>query len=299
MNARDIDSILRGFAVRQHGVASRGQLVNAGIGAHALDGRIKRGGLRPVHRGVYLIGPVLPPGGTPMAATLACGRGAVVSHQTAAELWSMPAPGAQGVEVIDPAGDHRPPGIRVHRLRNLHSNEATRLDGIPLTTAARTLFDLAQRLAMRSLERALADAYARRLTNAREMRRLAKRHVGEPGTRIFRALLDGGAPALTRSEAEELFLALVREARLPEPEVNVRIAGFEVDFLWRRDRLVVEIDGRASHSSDRAYERDRRRDAILLTAGYRTLRFTWSQLTKERLVVLRRVILALGQSAVP
>ncbi len=298
MRTREIDDILRDFAVRQHGVASRAQLLDAGVGAHALDGRIKRGVLRPVHRGVYQIGPILPPGGRPMAAMLACGPAAVVSHGTAAELWRIPVPPGQELEVIDPEGDHRPPGVRVHRLRNLHPTEATRLDGIRLTTPERTLFDLAQRLVMRSLERAFADAYARRLTNARAMRRLVGRHVGEPGTRALRALLEGGAPALTRSEAEELFLALVREAKLPAPEANVRIAGFEVDFVWRRDRLVVEIDGRASHSTDQAFESDRRRDAILIAAGYRTLRFTWSQLTTERLVVLRRLVLALGQSAV-
>jgi very-short-patch-repair endonuclease len=122
------------------------------------------------------------------------------------------------------------------------------------------------------------------------MAELLARHPGRPGSPALRALLDRDSdPALTRSEAEARLLTLVRKGRLREPETNVLVCGYEVDFLWRRERLVVEVDGFAFHSSQRAFERDRRRDGRLLTAGYRIMRVTWRQLTEEPEVLLVRL----------
>ena len=119
------------------------------------------------------------------------------------------------------------------------------------------------------------------------------RHPGAPGTAALRALLDGASPLRTRSEAEELFLAIIRESQLSDPEANARLFGFEVDFLWSEAKLIVEIDGHAFHSSRYSVNRDHERDAALLAQGFRTLRFTWDHLNDSPAVVLRRVVEAL------
>lgn len=294
----EVEATIAEVAARQHGVAARRQLLEAGVTPDAIDRRVKLERLRPVHRGVYLVGPVMPPNAREMAAVLACGSSAVLSHGSAAVLWGLlprvnrTAP----AEVIDRDGDHRKPGLRVYHIRTLRNDEVTRLDGIPITTPTRTLYDLAGRTRPRVLERALAEGFARRLTNAAQLRKVLTRHSGGAGTPALRALLEQGSPALTRSEAEERFLALVREAQLESPEVNVRVDGYEVDFYWREQRLVVEIDGRAFHASPGAFEGDRRRDAALTAAGLRVVRVTWRQLVNEPSAVLVRLAQALART---
>lgn len=230
-----------------------------------------------------------------IAACLACGPAAVVSHRSAAVLWQLlQAPAAPAtVDVIIPAGVRRRPGIRIHRRSTLRSDEVTRLEGIPITTPARTLYDLAGSVAPRDLERALAQALARGVTRPNQIRSLLRHHAGRSGEPELRALLEGGRPALTRSEAEDRFLSLIRKAQLGAPATNVEAAGHEVDFLWRTERLVVEIDGFAFHSSPGAFERDRRRDAMLAAAGLRVVRVTWRQLLEEPEAVLARLAQAL------
>src|SRR5690606_37590663 len=124
-------------------------------------------------------------------------------------------------------------------------------------------FDLAGLLAQRDLERAAAEALARGLTTSARLEAIARRYAGRPGTNRLRTILGSGAPAFTRSQAEEALLALIRRARLPAPDVNTRIHGYEVDFHWRTERLVAEVDGFAFHASRRSFEADRRRDATL------------------------------------
>jgi very-short-patch-repair endonuclease len=159
--------------------------------------------------------------------------------------------------------------------------------------------DLSAHAEQRELERALAEAFAQRLTNSDDIRALLTRYPGRRGTRRLQDLLERGSrPALTRSQAEERFLALTRKGQLQDPEVNVTLEGYEVDFLWRQERLVVEIDGRAFHSSDRTFESDRRRDAVLLAAGLRVMRVTWRQIVSEPealLVRLTRTLIAVAR----
>ena len=187
------------------------------------------------------------------------------------------------------------PGIRVHYPGALSADEVTTRDAIPVTTVARTLYDLATCTTHRELERALAEAFALRLTTRAAVASLVARHAGRRGARRLQELLDStSAPALTRSEAEERFLALIRKAQLPSPEVNAELEGYEVDFLWRAERLVAEIDGRAFHSSDRSFEKDRLRDATLLSAGVRVMRVTWRQIVQEPEALLVRLTRALG-----
>jgi very-short-patch-repair endonuclease len=180
----------------------------------------------------------------------------------------------------------------------LPPEEITTLDDIPITTPARTLCDLAPFLTDRDLERALAEAFALHRVTQPELSVLLRRYAGRPGIRRLQDLVTSGTPpALTRSQAEERFLALIRKAELPQPEVNVRLEGYEVDFFWRAERLVVEIDGHAFHSSARAFEIDRRRDAVLLGAGLRVMRATWHQIEREPQALLVRLTRALVASA--
>jgi very-short-patch-repair endonuclease len=232
-----------------------------------------------------------------MAAVLACGRNAVVSHHSAAYLWRLlpDAARARDVDVTVPARDPgKKPGIRVHRTRALDRRDVRTCDGVPITTPARTLLDLAGEASARELERALAEAHVRRLTSRRDLLSLLARHGGRPGSPEIRRFLEadqGTRP--TRSQAEERLLALVRAARLPMPDVNVRVGPIEVDFLWREERLVVEVDGFRFHASRAAFERDRLRDAELQAGGLRVMRVTWRQLTREREATLARIARAL------
>lgn len=294
-NMEHADSTIDRICARQHGVVARAQLLAAGIAGDAVDRRIRRGRLRPVHRGVYLVGPVVLPRAREMAAALACGRSAAVSHCSATVLWQLLTDRNRPprVEIMDRRLPHRRPGIRTRCVRTLRADEITTLDGIPITTPARTLFDLAGVVGPRELERALAEALAKRLTTLAGLERVVARHPRGPGRAILRQLLQDGHPALTRSEAEERFLALIRQAGLPAPETNVLVEGLEVDFLWPAERLVVEVDGYAFHSSPDAFKNDRRRDTVLVAAGFRVTRLTWQQITEEPMPIVARLAQAL------
>ncbi len=289
------------LASQQHGVVSRAQLLEAGVTPDMVDRRLKMGLLRQLHRGVYQVGPVVSPRARAMAAVLAC-REAVVSHWTAAAMWQLLlGPKDDRVHVSTPRVDRtRKPGIRVHGVRPLLPDEVTRLDGVPVTTAARTLFDITSSAERRQLERALTEALARRLTTREALLSQVDRHVRRPGTGRLSALLQAGAePMLTRSEAEERFLALIRSGGLPAPKVNGVVCGYEVDCFWPKQGLVVEIDGREYHSSDPMFEGDRRRDRRLTAAGLRVIRITWTQLVRESNAVLVQVTQALLRATQP
>ena len=279
------DDIIGALAAQQHGLVARRQLLEAGLTPNLVKMRVNRRRLHPVHRGVYLVGPAVAPYLAEMAAVLACGEGAVVSHRSAAALWELlPHPGPSvPVDITIPVLDrgHRL-GIQAHRTATLEQSEVKTKNRIPVTTPARTLLDLAGGLRTSELERLLAQVERQQLSTPGEISLLIARHPRRPGVGILRALLSGDAsPTLTRSHAEERFLALVRKAQLAMPEVNVGVGGYEVDFLWRPQRLVVEVDGFAFHSSRREFKRDRRRDSILSLKGLRVLRITWGQIVEE------------------
>jgi very-short-patch-repair endonuclease len=180
----------------------------------------------------------------------------------------------------------------------MRPDEVTVHDAIPITTPARTLYDLAATVRERELERALAEAFALGLIRRPQLLVLLDRHTRRPGANRLRDLLDGDSrAALTRSEAEERFLALTRKAGLHDPDANATVAGIEVDFVWRPERLVVEIDGHAFHSSDQRFENDRRRDAVLVAAGLRVMRVTWRQIVNEPEALLVRLAQALARPA--
>jgi very-short-patch-repair endonuclease len=301
MTRGPIERAMADLASRQHGVVTRAQLVAIGFEPRAIDRRVEAGRLHRVHRGVYLVGHrVAPTHAREMAATLACGGGAVVSHRSAARLWALVSYPALDREIEVTVADRNPgakPGIRVHRVRRLDRRDVRSCDGIPITTPARTLLDLAGQIPPRGLEQALAEAQRRRLVRRRDLRELIGRNPSRRGAPALRALVEAvAAPALTRSQAEERLLALVRAAALPSPDVNARIGGHEVDFLWRAQCLIVEVDGFAFHSSRTAFERDRLRDAELGAQGYRVMRVTWRQIVDAPEAMLVRITTALAIS---
>jgi very-short-patch-repair endonuclease len=269
------------IAGRQHGVITAAQLVRAGHTRAAIRHRVKNGWLRRLHRGVYLVGPIEPPLARAMAATLACGDGALLSHYPAAVLWGLrPAPA--GTMHVTVAGRHRdgPAGVTVHRVERLHPADATRRHGIPVTAPARVLLDIAAHVTPRELERATNEARTLRLVSDHSLNAQFARYPRHRGGNALRAA-ESTEPRLTRSEAERRLLELIRAARLPEPETNVRLHGHEVDFHWPELDLVVEVDGYEFHSSRAAFERDRRRDAELHAHGVDVLRVTWAQIADE------------------
>jgi very-short-patch-repair endonuclease len=272
------DRALAEIAARRRGLVTTQDLAAAGLGRGAVARRVAAGHLRLLYRGVYVLGPVLAPGTRELAAVLSCGATAVLSHHAAAALWGIRPPATGDIDVTVTRQLRPRAGVRIHRARVLEPREVTVRAGIPVTAPPRTLLDLATVLDQRSLARAVEEAEIQRLVrrDALEARR------GRRGAAALRRVLElAHEPAFTRSEGEAKLLALIRAARLPTPEVNARIGGYEVDFLWREQRLVVEVDGFAYHSSREAFERDRRKDADLQAHGLRTTRITYRQIAFE------------------
>jgi Transcriptional regulator, AbiEi antitoxin len=250
------DGAVAEVAERQHGLVSRVQLLELGLGRRAIGHRLERGRLHPVHRGVYAVGrPGLSGAAWWMAAVLAAGPDAVLSHRDAAALLGMLSSARSRIEVTTPGGRRRRHGIQFHRAV-LHPDEVTVVNGIPVTTVPRTLLDLAAVVERRQFERALHEAEVLRLTDALSLDDLLARHSRRPGTRAVRAVLAEvrlGA-AITRNDLEDGFLRFLEEARLPRSEVNVpiEVAGrwFEADFVWRLPRL-IRRGRRVGHARDK------------------------------------------------
>jgi very-short-patch-repair endonuclease len=284
------------LAKTQHGVVSRRQLLELGITAEQVKARLRAGRLHRAHRGVYLVGHRSPsPDALNLAAVLAGGAAACISHLGATKLWRLPAPEPDRIDVtVVAASTPSRPGIRFHRTTSLAKRDVRTLERIPLTSPARTLLDVSALLPPAALERAVGEAMARNLTKRSELLDQLERHPGRPGTPSLLALLDGAKPNRTRNDAEARLLALVGSAGLPVPESNAVVGPYEVDLLWREQRVVVEFDSWRWHSSRPAFEADRRRDGDLAARGYTVIRVTWRQLTREPHAVVARVAAALA-----
>jgi very-short-patch-repair endonuclease len=249
------------IAARQHGVVAVGQLYAAGVEKSAISRRVRAGRFHRLHRGVYAVGhPGVSEEGRWMAAVLACGDGAALSHLSAAALWEL-LPARQGrVDISTPsrAGRARQEGIRLHRCRSLERRAVTRRFGIPVTTPARTISDLRPTLPAWEWRRAVRQAEFSGLSLGSELQ------------------TDG-----TRSDLERDFLRICRRHSLPPPEVNVRLGHWTVDFLWRAERLVVETDGYRYHRGHIAFQEDRARDLDLRRLGFEVRRFSERQIGEE------------------
>lgn len=291
-------------AGRQDNVITRAQLLSAGLGRGAIAHRVSEGRLHRCHRGVYLVGHAPPtPIAASRAAVLACGEGAVLSHRSAAELWELlrATGGDRDVMVVAHNPGRRPgrrPGIRVHRVARLDERELRDVRGLRVTSPARTICDVAAVQPSREVEEAITQARIKRLVRDRDLLAVIERAPGRKGSALVRRLLSDELEAgFTRSEAERRLRGLIRAAGLPAPETNAGLCGYEVDVLWRRERLVIEVDGHIFHSHRAAFERDRKRDQVLVAAGYRVIRVTWRQLIDEPLAVIARIAAALCANA--
>jgi very-short-patch-repair endonuclease len=277
--AEPVDMRIAALAGRQGGVVGARQLLDLGLDRSAIARRVRRGWLHPIHRGVYAVGhPTLGATGRWHAAVLVCGDRAVLSHRSAAAAWELrPVPGGAVDVTVPPDGSRRRDGVRTHRT-SLAEHETTVLEGLRITTPERTLLDLAAVSRRDVLERAVEQAEWRRLADRAELGRLAA--TSQRGAPALRAVL-AEPMTVTRSILERRMLALCRKHGLPRPQVNVRVGDYEVDFLWARQRLVVETDGGEFHRTRQAFENDRRRDADLTVAGFRVVRFTHHRIVHE------------------
>jgi REase_MTES_1575 len=263
-----------------NGRVARGQLIVLGLSDDVIDYRLARSRLHVVYRGVYAVGHEAPTReGNWMAAVLAGGEGTVLSFRDAASLWGIRPSSRPRIDVTTPRGQRARRGIQFHRS-SLPPDEATTKDGIPVTTVPRTLFDLATILRPRQLERALNEAEIRHLWDELSLLDLLRRYPRRAGRCAVRAVLEArnaGAKTI-RSDLEVEFLEFVDAAGFPEPKLNDEVEDFEVDAVWRRERVVVELDSRTFHLTAAAFEQDRERDRILQAAGWRPIRVTSRQL---------------------
>lgn len=294
-----LDAKVAALAASQHGVFSLAQCAPLGLGARAVQKRAEAGRLHRIHRGVYALVPpaLLTRDPLFMAAVLACGSGAVLSHQSAAVLHGLVTKAPPENHVTAPT--HRSlHGVRVHRSLTLTDRDATVVNGIPCTSLARTLLDLGDDLNQTQHERALNQTQA---MGRLRLRALDDQLQGNPNriaaTNLRRALAiyrPGQAPVESRLEAD--FLALIRAHHLPEPERQVVLdledgdPPIRVDFMWPAAKAIVETDGREYHATHLAFERDRRRDQRLARARRRFVRITWRQLHDDPASVVQLVV---------
>ena len=267
---------------RQLGHITRGQLLDLGYGVGWIDYRVATGLLLPVHDGVYAVGHVPKHAhARSMAAVLAGGDGAALSHAAAAALWDVGEWPAT-LEIVAPQ-QRRHRGLRCHRSKTLTRRDIRTRHGVRVTSPARTVLDLQPRLTDAGLTRVVND-----LRVAGHLNRTAFAQLCARSTRIARLLGDSERP--TRSALEDRFAAFLIRHRLPLPEFNVVVDGREVDALYRNERLIIELDSWAFHGDRAAFRRDRHKDGRALADGYRTLRLTTDDLDADHAAELRQIL---------
>lgn len=288
--------------MRQHGVVEHSQLLRIGLGRGAIAWRVRHGRLHRVYRGVYSLSPpsLLSVRGRWMAATLSFG--AVLSHRDGGRLWSILRTAGSWIDVTVAGASRRSrDGIRVHRVRHLDPRDWGHIEGIPVTSLARTLLDLAEVLPPRQLERAIEEAERLRVLDMSAIDELLARSPGRRGRRALAEAVGEVHPEAThgKSDLEALFIALCREAGLPAPAINVVVEGYEVDAHWPGTPVIVELDSWDFHRTRAAFERDRARDLALKKAEYVVVRLTWRQLTRDRAEVTTTLRALLGSARTP
>jgi very-short-patch-repair endonuclease len=285
------------LASKQHGVVARSQLLALGFSPDAIKHRIAKGRLHPLWRGVYAFGRRdIDRRGRWMAAVLSCGPAALLSHRSAAALWSLLPPTPTLEVAIPSSAVRRRPGIRIYRRSWLTAENRRLVDGIPVTDPVSTLIDLAAGAGRVQLERAINEADRLDLIDPEALRAAIDPVPRRPGLGRLRALLD--RYTATDSGLERRFLSLVRSTGLPPPKTQARVGGFRVDFFWPQLGLVVETDGLRYHRTPAQQANDRQRDQVLAAAGLSTLRFAEAQVRLEPDRV-RRTLVAVAHRLSP
>jgi predicted transcriptional regulator of viral defense system len=285
------DTAVLALAEAQHGALALEQFEALGLPRRVVQKRATAGRLHRIHQGVYALVPpsLLSRNGRVMAAVLSAGDGAAASYHASGALEELTRP-RKMIDVTMPGRSTRTrEGVCIHRSTTLRPSDVTTVDGIPCTTVARTLLDLAEVLTDRGLERALDHAAAAETLDLAALHDQIEHNRTRPAAAKLRAAIERHIPGSTPTagELEERMLALIRAANLPDPEVNVWLdladgePPIKADFLWRATGLIVETDGFETHGSRTAFESDRRRDQRALAAGFRPLRVTWRQLLYE------------------
>jgi very-short-patch-repair endonuclease len=277
------------LAERQHGVVERSQLVALGLGPRAIDRWSAAGALHPVYPGLLAVGHrLLSQRAWWMAATLACGTDAVLSHWSAAELWGIRRPTDRRIDVTLRPKSRSPRGIRRHASKLLPADEVTAREGIPVTTVPRTVLDLAAVAGIDVVENAVREMEYLELRDPLSLPDLLTRYPGRRGVRRVRLALDRireEPSGRRRSPLEERFVPFLRRHQLPIPRLNawveVRGKRYQVDCLWPATTQIVELDGWQAHGTRSAFRDDRARDRRLRVAGYSVTRISWSQLDDE------------------
>ncbi len=285
-----LDAEVGRLAVEQNGVVTLGQLEELGLANEAIVKRVSRGRLHRIHQTVYSLTPkLMTQRGRFMAAVLACGPDAVLSHRSAAYLWGFVDTWDEPIDVTAPNRRGRSPdGVSAHRDGSLLSIDKTLLHGIPCSSVARTLVDYAGVVPEWELRKAVSQAEVLGILDPAALRSVLHRCRGRRGVARLRLIADTLHPQTrrTRGELERFFLAMCITAGLPQPEVNVWLdvpggKPLQADFLWRRARLIVEADSRAFHDTASAFEHDRKREQRFQAAHWRVTRCTWKQVERE------------------
>jgi very-short-patch-repair endonuclease len=301
--AQLVDAPLAKLTVKQHGVVATWELFKLGYSHQRIAVLVANGWLHRLYRGVYAVGHTrLSVKGRWMAAVLACGPDAVLSHRCAAALHDLQRIPSGKIDVTAHGSRvHR--GIRCHRSRSLPQQHRTTIDGIPVTSIERTLLDLAAIYAPQRLRSTIEEAQRRDLLDRGRFDALLAQSAGHRGaTPLKRALAELGDEApWTQSGLERDFLELIREAGLPEPRTNVIVDGELVDVYWPVHDLIVELDGYDFHRGKRSFEDDRRKDTKHLLAGRRSIRVTGARVAHERRALLTDIsaLLAGGAASGP
>jgi len=268
------------LAARQHGVVDHSQLLRLGFSASAISRLVASGRLHPMHRGVYAVGhKAVSRNGWMMAAALGGGAGALVSHRSAAALHALMDDSRPIIDVLTAGKRRNRATIVFHRSGRIHPDDRTQVAGIPVTSIARTLLDIAEVVPRRKLVYALERAEKRHVFDLAAIEALIARSHGRRGLKALTAAIREIEPEAqyTHEGMERLFIAFCRRYEIPLPALNVVVDGHTVDAYWREHNLVVELDSWEHHRSRRAFEEDRLRDVELTP---QVLRITHRMLTK-------------------
>jgi very-short-patch-repair endonuclease len=291
---------VRILEVARHGVVTLEELRALGLGQDAVDYRARSGKLHRRYTGVFAVGrPDLRLEGEFLAAVLACGPSAVLSHRSAARLWGLRGGGTHRIDVTAPRGVRPKPGLRIHRpLLPLDAIDKIERDGVPVTAVARTLLDCADPRARVDVGRLLHEASVQEVLDAREVWNVLARCPGAPGARALERAMREELPPFTRSGLEREVVRLLRDARLPKPRVNAHVwVGdelLEVDFFWPDLGVIVETDGSRYHSTRWRRRKDAEKTARLVAAGYTVVRVTDVEVAGTPEAVVARIAATLG-----